>query len=340
MTPDIDTKQYHSMYIHNAKQKFCEYDNILSDVIKQRNKAHKSLEKYSNEIKQIFDIDINKYSSYTDKIYDDKRSLYLLAMRKTAFTNSIRNKSILSYITKYELILYKENRIREKVNLYNKMATINRRNFDDMIRKYYYYAHKEILKGNGYKFGYGIGTYCICRWKRVKTDVTVLDTQATKRNKERLLAAGIKLYNTCEAKWYEARHIPYDGVDYRIFWNDTYYYSQCIIDSNLMGAAIIDFERTIYNKNVRPSYKIYADNNIKCVEDIYNVSCDIYSKMKMLLYKYPATYHNFCRTPGDLKFTVTRRNMAGEEVDEYGNVKNNPSNDYKPKELEYTASNS
>ena len=165
----------------------------------------------------------------------------------------------------------------------------------------------------GYKFSYGIGTYIINHWKldpkRIKNKVH-LDYAATNAKKKELIAKGIKLYDDKEAAWYEARHIPYNAVDYRIYKENTDWYEFTFIKSEIFKSNNLEYQRTEYvaTKYRGMSYTQMAEELCHTEEDIYNLQVDIKYKLNILLYKDPTKYLNYVRNAEQCKYKCGAHN--------------------------------
>ena len=61
----------------------------------------------------------------------------------------------------------------------------------------------------------------------------MIDFAATNKKKKELIAKGLKPYNEKEAKWCKDNHIPYDGVDYKVYKNDECWYEYCLLGCRL-----------------------------------------------------------------------------------------------------------
>ena len=133
---------------------------------------------------------------------------------------------------------------------------------------------------------------------------TVIDFAATNAKKKELIAKGVKLYDDKEAAWYKARHIPYDGVDYRVYREDDSFYDITFIKSKLFTNNTLEYQRTEYvaAKYRGMSYKSMADTLCATEEDIYNLQVDIKYKLNILLYKDPSCYLNFIRNAEQCKY--------------------------------------
>lgn len=290
MTPDINIKDYYLKFIHNAENDKCKYEEELKTITELKNNLEQYLYKHEDEILKEFNITI-------DTIKNDYESIDKNIEQLT--TNYTGNRTLLLQITKYGKYIEKENKINKQIELLDKRKSLKFREFQNIVNKYYMQVHKCLLEGMGYKYKYGIGTYCINYWKLSKNSIKkkVLDFAATRAKKKELMEKGIKLYDDNEAAWYEARGIPYDGVDYRVYVDKTHFYEFNFKKSRLSRTVPYNYERTEYvsSKYKKMTQQEIADTFCKDIDDIYPLQLDIKYKLNILLIKDPTKYLNFVR---------------------------------------------
>lgn len=314
MIPDFTIKDYYLQFIYKANKDIINLNNEL----KETNKTKENLYKYINDnktiIKDIFNIDLDTIElEFIKKEYNDKEYLYNNCIKLLKTTEIDKDRTILLQIIKYCNILRNINTINDSLDFANKRKNIKFNTYRKYISTYFNKVHKCVLEGNGYKFSYGIGTYVINYWrldpKRIKNKKR-LDYDATRLKKQELLSKGIKLYDEKEALWYKARHIPYNGVDYRVFKNDLNWYEFTFINSELLKNYNLDYQRTEYvaTKYRGMSYTDMADKLCKTTDDIYNLQVDIKYKLNILLYKNPSNYLNYIRNAEQCKYQYRKNN--------------------------------
>ena len=267
-------------------------------MLKIKNNLFEYLSDNSKKLKDIFNIDINNI----DNDYENNYNYYYNMFTK----NICENKSLLLQIIKFYKVCLDINKYKKLIKLTNKRKDLKFRQYQSYVEKYYVKVHKCILEGMGYKYGYGIGTYCCNYWKLSKSakNKKVLDYAATRAKKKELIDKGIKLYDTNEAAWYKARKIPYDGVDYRIYKDKTHYYEFGFINSKIAKYVPYNYERTEYinAKYKKISQETIAEIFCKTINDIYSLQVDIKCKLNILLYKDPNKYLNFIRNVEQNKY--------------------------------------
>ena len=308
MIPDIKINNYYYQFIYNAKVKLAKYNESLKTIKENKEKTYNFINENKERINILLKINLNDYTDeWIYKKYNKDEKLYKWSLN--GIYNNINRlaRPYIFEIAKYCDLLNKENDCINQINYYTKCKNLKNTEYKKIISKFFNKVHACVLEGNGYKFSNGIGTYIINHWKisdTSKVKKRCIDYAATNAKKKKLLAQGKKLYDDKEATWYEARHIHYDGVDYRVYKDYTDYYEFTFINSSLVKVNTFEYQRTEYviNKYRGMSYTQIADNFCKTKEDIYNLQVDIKYKLNILLYKYPINYTNFIRNADENKY--------------------------------------
>ena len=301
MLPDITIKGYYLQFIHNAKNDITKYKNNLEVTLSIKEQVYKYIEDNKAILNDSFNINLDDIEiEFCQKKYNPKEYLYNIVIKLLRNIDTHPNRIVLLQLAKYCNILRNENKYNKLIELANKRKDIKFGVYRKYVTAYYNKVHKCVLNGMGYKFSYGIGTYIINHWKldpkRIKNKVH-LDYAATNAKKKELIAKGIKLYDDKEAAWYEARHIPYNAVDYRIYKENTDWYEFTFIKSEIFKSNNLEYQRTEYvaTKYRGMSYTQMAEELCHTEEDIYNLQVDIKYKLNILLYKDPTKYLNYVR---------------------------------------------
>lgn len=308
MIPDITLRDYYYLYIDDAKKKLKEYKDKLKTLIAKKYDVYKYIEDNKNFIKDTFTIDLDTFEEeFINKKYNPNEKLYRICNLKLHNIGGDNYRHYIIQLLNYCNILREENSLLNTIDEYTIKSTMKFNKYRQYVNTYYSKVHQIVLEGNGYKFCFGIGTYCINYWKldnaRMKKKL-VLDYAETNKKKKELLAKGIKLYDEKEAAWYEARGIPYNAVDYRVFRKDNFFYDITIIKSKLFTSKTLDYKHTEYiaGKYRGMSYRDIADKVCKTKEEVYNLQVDIKYKLNILLYKDPMLYLNFIRNAEQCKY--------------------------------------
>lgn len=308
MLPDITIKGYYLQFIHNAKNDITKYKNNLEVTLSIKEQVYKYIEDNKAILNDSFNINLDDIEiEFCQKKYNPKEYLYNIVIKLLRNIDVHPNRIVLLQLAKYCNILRNENKYNKLIELANKRKDIKFGVYRKYVTAYYNKVHKCVLNGMGYKFSYGIGTYVINHWKldpkRIKNKVH-LDYAATNAKKKELIAKGIKLYDDKEAAWYEARHIPYNAVDYRIYKENTDWYEFTFIKSDIFKSNNLEYQRTEYvaTKYRGMSYTQMAEELCHTEEDIYNLQVDIKYKLNILLYKDPTKYLNYVRNAEQCKY--------------------------------------
>lgn len=308
MLPDITIKGYYLQFIHNAKNDITKYKDNLEVTLSIKEQVYKYIEDNKAILNDSFNINLDDIEiEFCQKKYNPKEYLYNIVIKLLRNIDVHPNRIVLLQLAKYCNILRNENKYNKLIELANKRKDIKFGVYRKYVTAYYNKVHKCVLNGMGYKFGYGIGTYVINHWKldpkRIKNKVH-LDYAATNAKKKELIAKGIKLYDDKEAAWYEARHIPYNAVDYRIYKENTDWYEFTFIKSDIFKSNNLEYQRTEYvaTKYRGMSYTQMAEELCHTEEDIYNLQVDIKYKLNILLYKDPTKYLNYVRNAEQCKY--------------------------------------
>lgn len=308
MLPDITIKGYYLQFIHNAKNDITKYKNNLEVTLSIKEQVYKYIEDNKAILNDSFNINLDDIEiEFCQKKYNPKEYLYNIVIKLLRNIDTHPNRIVLLQLAKYCNILRNENKYNKLIELANKRKDIKFGVYRKYVTAYYNKVHKCVLNGMGYKFSYGIGTYIINHWKldpkRIKNKVH-LDYAATNAKKKELIAKGIKLYDDKEAAWYEARHIPYNAVDYRIYKENADWYEFTFIKSEIFKSNNLEYQRTEYvaTKYRGMSYTQMAEELCHTEEDIYNLQVDIKYKLNILLYKDPTKYLNYVRNAEQCKY--------------------------------------
>lgn len=310
MVIDVDVRTFYINYIASAKKDAEEYRRLREEAKKIKEEFYKSADEYKNIILEAYNIDVTKYDlEWNQKKYNDGEGLYNKCIRYLSnISNDDYNKRYILQVIKYCNALRNEHKFTRLTQISYKRSNFSYKEYRDIVRTFFVKVHKCLLEGNGYEFGYGIGTILINRWNMYKTPRKMLDYIATNKRKKELLEKGVKLYDKLEAAWYKQHGIPYDGVDYRVYTSSTHYYEIKLFYSTIFKGSVIYEHSEYISKNLRGNtFKEMGDKYCKCINDIYNLGVDLKVKLNILLYLYPNKYLNFIRNAEQDKYQFRPR---------------------------------
>lgn len=300
MVVDIKLKDYYLQFINTTKDNIKKYNIALKNITEKRDSLYKIINDTKDILKYKFNIDINKYSEWTEQQYNPNIQLYNKAYSAfNRFTN-VNDRQYIIHVIQYTHCLKAIDNINKHIRINTKANKLTYRQYNLIVSKYYNKVHKFVLNGYGYKYQFGIGLFVINHWKidASKNKKLRLDYNATNKRKKEIIAQGLKPYDEKEAVWYKARHIPYDGVDYKVYSYDSSYYEFCFIKSNIVHSKkAYNYKRAEYVsiKYRGMSYQKIADTYIHSDEDVYDMQLDIKYKLNILLYRNPTIYLKFIR---------------------------------------------
>lgn len=304
MLPDIKIKEFYLRYVFNAKRDSEEYKKLLDSIVNTKKELYDYISQYTKELNDNIKLNLEDYDTEWNLMkYDINENLYKDVIKLIKNIEG-QYKIVLLQIIKYCFKLKEEFNTNRLIAIANKREKLTLKEYKAFVNKYYLAVHKAVLQGFGYKYQGGIGTYLISYYKLDYNPKPTIDFAETNKRKKELLAKGKKLYDEKEAAWYKARNIPYDGIDYRVYTDNKFYYDFAFIDSKIFKKKELEYQRTEYvHAKLRGlSYKEMADKLCNNLDDIINLNVDIKYKLNILLYKYPDKYLNFVRNAEQSKY--------------------------------------
>lgn len=260
-------------------------------------KLYEELIKKIDKYKINHDIDLRSYKEFVENeyidgtFYDDVKGLFI---NKKNNYKVIQPLYSLYKLAKMQKELYENHKTRR---LYSKMLSLNLKQYAKVLETFYNEVHKKlIIEGCGYMFEDNIGWLCINRCKVVQGNRKLLDFQATKRNKEKLLAEGKRLWNKDEYEYAKSLGLEYDGVDYRKYVEAEYCYEFALLDTKLKLDDKIRFEPCARRSHIegRTDEQVIAD----CDNDLNKIcelQIDVKRKLNLCIKTNDLLYLNFIR---------------------------------------------
>lgn len=310
MVADTNIKSYYLQFKSNAKNVEKEYREKLEELSSIKKELVEYLQNNKYTLYEQYSIKLDDYEEWVNNSYVTGEKLYKDCINLLKKDIEDDNRVCLIQLSKYSNILRNEYRYTTMIDNISKRAKLTFGEYRNYVTKYFNAVHKSLLEGNAYKFTHGIGVYLINYWnipKETRKNIKKLDFAATNKRKREIIESGRKPYDEKEAIWYKMRNIPYDGVDYKVYKNDSNYYEFTFIRSKLFTNHTIDYDRTEYiNAKYRGlSYDKIADT-CNSLDDIANLQVDIKVKLNIVLYKDPAKYLNFIRNAEREKYTIRK----------------------------------
>ena len=271
-------------------------DEYGSAYVREK-KLYEELIKKIDKYKINHDIDLRSYKEFVENeyidgtFYDDVKGLFI---NKKNNYKVIQPLYSLYKLAKMQKELHENHKTRR---LYSKMLSLNLKQYAKVLETFYNEVHKKlIIEGCGYMFEDNIGWLCINRCKVVQGNRKLLDFQATRRNKEKLLAEGKRLWNKDEYEYAKSLGLDYDGVDYRKYVEAEYCYEFALLDTKLKLDDKIRFEPCARRSHIegRTDEQVIAD----CDNDLNKIcelQIDVKRKLNLCIKTNDLLYLNFIR---------------------------------------------
>lgn len=216
----------------------------------------------SQKLKKLYNIDVFEYKEFVDKQYIDGSFFHdarTLVMNKK---DNYELSSELYDVYKLAKAIKDVHDYNNKIKIYQKCITLTFSDYSKYIRTYFNEVHKNIIvEGNAYGLSNRIGWIFINRVKNT-CGKKVLDFKATRTNKERLLKEGKKLLNMKDYNWCKEHSVPYDGVDYRVYRVNEYFYEIAHIYCTLTNATKLRLDPVDYR-----GVKLRGKSNDQLIEE-------------------------------------------------------------------------
>lgn len=260
--------------------------------------------------KEHHNVDLDSINEFRNNTYIDGE-FYRIAKR--LFLNKKDNH--LMVVELYDLYnlakLHKDiYNLEKQIHLAERILSIKYKDYTQIIKDFYYGVHKHmILEGEAYQFGSRIGYLCINRCKAYRSH-PMLDFEATRQNKIKLLAEGKRLWNKSEEDYCKRIGVKYDAVDYRIYKNDEYYYEIPLLYPQCKFKFDVIFESSDYRAAKLRGTK--HDDLLKlCNNDLKKIcelDVDIKTKLALCNKVDKLLYTKFIRNENQNKYNYTATN--------------------------------
>lgn len=291
---DVGIKDYHLKFIHNANIKYIKANKTYKRIISSKNSTHKYLMENIDNIKESLNLNLAEYNEYLNNEYDENE--LLLKEVNRLYKTKEDNREYVLQLLKYCNLIKAEVSCKTNVEKYDRERNMKLREYEYLISKFFYKMHEQLLNGDVYKLGKGLGQIYIER--RNKTNESKkIDFQETKKRKQFLIDNGYKIYDKKEAEMAERMGIKYDGIDYRVkmqnmhvdviridtskYWNSRKY-----IDIKYADYVSPELRNMTYAQIVEENSRI---------NDIYDLRLSLKRKLSILLTKFPEQGINYIR---------------------------------------------
>ena len=262
-------------------------EKALYDEIKLKIETYRTVYKF--DLMQIPEFVENKYIDGT--FYDSAKELFLNRKKAYIATNPAYN------IYKLACKQKELHKLKHQIDVYEKMLDVTLNQYQKILQAFYNEVHKKlIIDGYGYAFESPIGWTCINRCKIVEGKRKRLDYNATKLNKQKLVAEGKRLWNKEEAEYAKSIGADYNGVDYRVYLNGEVCYEMPLINCRLNTGEKYRLTPTFARRHVKGKTNEQLINECnKDLNKICELPIDVKLKLKLCLETDNILYLNFIR---------------------------------------------
>lgn len=311
MRPDKTLRNYYDQYQADAAKDLMDYEHRLKLAKIAKIHCRVYIKEQLDYYKDECGINLNDYKlEWVANQYDSTESLSKkvtpLYIAKEAGEGKVHLLQLIKYCNTLKAIHTYELMIEECKQRKNVTYT----EYRAITRNYYLKVQECLLQGFAYYFNHGIGYLSINRFVvNDKRKRRVCDFDATNKKKAEILAAGGKLYDKKEAEIAAVRGLKYDGVPYIVYKTDNVLYNFSFTGSSMTRRFKLQFEHKEY---VSPELRGKGVSGraalCKDVKDIYNLECDVRTKLTTLLEFDPTCYVKFIRTARQTHNSFTRGN--------------------------------
>ena len=274
----IGITEYYESFRKNTELKLertkIAYDELVNVISERRSAIVPNLDKFRLPIVDYPEFQQNKYIN--GRLEDAAKSMY------QDNDLDITDKHLHFKLVSYAVSLRKIKQYVEDINKYERMLKVDFKTYRDFIRQFYEEVQRQmIINGYGYRLEGKLGWICINRV--LNTGKRVVDFEATRLNKAKLIAEGKQIYDKEQAEWCKENDIEYDAVKATVFKQDVAWYEFALIGCTLPNKQDIKFTPTDTVSKITRNYN--QEELIKlCNEDKEKIcKLDLSCKRKLTL---------------------------------------------------------
>ena len=271
-------------------------DAYEKDIVEEK-ALYDDIKLKADEYKASYKIDLFSFDEFVNNTYIDGK-FYNFA--KTLFIN--RKSKYIATAELYQLYKFAKKQkdlyeLKHQIDIWERMLDLSIAEYQEVLQSFYTEVHKKlIIDGVGYVFENPIGWICINRCKIVKGRRKKLNFQATKLNKEKLLAEGKRLWNKDEAEYAKLIGADYDGVDYRVYLEADACYEMPLINCNINNERRFNITPAFSRRHVKgKTNKQLIEECNRDLNKICELPVDIRLKLNLCLETDNILYLNFIR---------------------------------------------
>lgn len=293
-TISVYFRKMHDRAVYRVDKLEKELEEKRLDCIALRDDVKSQLDVYKSK----FNINLLNYKEFVNNTYADgsfrKAAMMAYLNRKNSHELTIE----LYNLIKLANLQKRVQELAKEFEVYKKLAVIGYKEYCRIVNIYYNKVQElMIADAKGYAFTGKMGWTCINRYKK-DTNREVLDYEATRKAKEKLIAEGKRPYDAEEAKWYKANGIPYDGVKYAVIRKEEYDYEIPLIQSHIPGGKNFKHITSSDYIGAKLRGKTYDDIIKLCnnnIDEVLDLKMDIKKKLTICLRINPLLYIKYIR---------------------------------------------
>lgn len=314
MRPDIDIKYYYGKFIEDANKAYDINKEDYNNLISLRKRLYRLVANKKAIINEFFNLDINNIGDDNEINAVDFNACRAKTRTSEFVTTDVHKRLTYLNFLKYLQVQKNVYGVTQSLKLEERKKRLTITEYRKLVQRFYNYGvMKCILEGYAYQVAGGLGNIVCNRWK-VTSKKPVIDFNATNKKKREILAAGKKLYNEDEAAACKLRGIKYDGVPYKVYKTNDYYYEFKLIDNSRYKNVNIKFER---KDRIDFKYRGMSQEEIaamcKTADDIYHTKFDMRFKLGILLAFEPMSYLNFIRNAEQKEYSLGAHNSQNRQ---------------------------
>lgn len=309
---DVPTnrKDYYNSCQVIYKLKYNRCTEEKSKLEKQRDELYEDVCNNKQFYLDNYKINIDNYTDFRNNQYKDGMFFNVakrLFLNKRGDYTMIIELYDLFTLAKLQRAIYN---LDKQIHIAERILSIKYKGYNEILKAFFKEVHRQmILNGCAYYIGNKIGYLCINRCK-TRSRYKMLDFEATSKLKAKLLSEGKRLWNKEEAEYCERHGYEYNGVDYRVFKTEEYYYEIALLYSHAKGECNLTFESSDY-RHAKLRGKTYDDMIKDCNNDvnkICNLDIDIKAKLTLCNKVDKMLYSKFIRNENQDKYNYTKIN--------------------------------
>lgn len=310
----ISLREYHQMFIADCRKEANTLKCKIERFKEKCDAAKSDVKDFIDEYKQLYNLDVTKFPEYQRNRYISGE---FLRVAKGVYLN--RNKDY--EITAQTFAVYNLAFLQKKVFEFEqrrkkceKYAGISYKLYRDLVCQFYTAVQKQLIfKAYGYQYEKGIGFVFINRAKQSKNCI-ILDAEATRVNKKKLLAEGKNIYSKEKIEWCEKHNIPYDYVDHRV-WKPYPYHYEIVLLGRRSHYTRNQFKRSRWRSVHLPSNTLEGmiEHCNRDMNKICELDIDLPSKLSMCLTIDPTMGLKYIRNENQKSYKFIRFNRKGRQ---------------------------